>query len=55
MYNAMKENANPADSRIVQVYAKLHNEEPIVSWRKLPADMLKKSSSKQSQEKTPEH
>lgn len=55
MYNAMKENANPADSRIVQVYAKLHNEEPIASWRKLPADMLKKSSSKQSQEKSPEH
>jgi hypothetical protein len=55
MYNAMKENANPADSRIVQVYAKLHNEEPIVSWRKLPADMLKKSSSKKSQEKSSEH
>ena len=55
MYNAMKENANPADSRIVQVYAKLHNDEPIASWRKLPADMLGKSSSKKSSEKTSEH
>lgn len=41
MYNAMKENANPADSRIVQVYAKLHNEEPIANWRKLPDDLIK--------------
>jgi len=42
MYTAMKENANPADSRIVQVYAKLHNEEPIVNWRKLPDDLVQK-------------
>lgn len=55
MYNAMKENANPADSRIVEVYAKLHNEEPIASWRKLPADVLKKSSSKKSADKLTEH
>jgi hypothetical protein len=38
----MKENANPADSRIVQVYAKLNNEEPIVNWRKLPDDLVQK-------------
>ena len=50
MYIAMKENANPADSRIVQVYAKLHNEEPIASWRKLPNDVVQKSPSKKSQE-----
>lgn len=50
MYAAMKENANPADSRIVQVYAKLHNEEPIVNWRKLPDDLVKKSPPKKSQE-----
>jgi hypothetical protein len=50
MYNAMKENANPADSRIVQVYAKLHNEEPISNWRKLPNDVVQKSPSKKSQE-----
>jgi hypothetical protein len=50
MYTAMKENANPADSRIVQVYAKLHNEEPIASWRKLPNDVVQKSPSKKSQE-----
>lgn len=50
MYNAMKENANPADSRIVQVYAKLHNEEPISNWRKLPNDVVKKSPPKKSQE-----
>jgi hypothetical protein len=55
MYNAMKENANPADSRIVQVYAKLHNEEPIASWRKLPEEMLKKPSSKKASEKISEH
>lgn len=46
MYNAMKENANPADSRIVQVYAKLHNEEPIVNWRKFPDDLVQKSTPK---------
>ena len=50
MYTAMKDNANPADSRIVQVYAKLHNEEPVASWRKLPDDLLQKKSSKKSQE-----
>ena len=50
MYNAMKENANPADSRIVEVYAKLHNEEPIASWRKLPNEMLEKSASKKIQQ-----
>ena len=49
MYTAMKENANPADSRIVQVYAKLHNEEPIASWRKLPNDALQKAPSKNTQ------
>ena len=54
VYNAMKENANPADSRIVQVYAKLNNQEPISSWRKLPADMLVKSP-KQHPEKSSEH
>ena len=46
MYNAMKENANPADSRIVQVYAKLHNEEPIANWRKLPDDLIKSAPKK---------
>jgi hypothetical protein len=50
MYTAMKENANPADSRIVQVYAKLHNEEPIVNWRKLPDDLVKKSPPKKPKE-----
>jgi hypothetical protein len=50
MYNAMKENANPADSRIVEVYAKLHNEEPIASWRKLPSDLVQKPSSKKTQQ-----
>jgi hypothetical protein len=55
MYNAMKENANPADSRIVQVYAELHNDEPIASWRKLPEGMLKKSPNKKSSEKVTEH
>ena len=50
MYTAMKENANPADSRIVQVYAKLHNEEPVASWRKLPNDVLQKQPLKKSQE-----
>ena len=50
MYTAMKENANPADSRIVKVYAKLHNEEPIVSWRKLPNEVVQKIPSKKSQE-----
>jgi hypothetical protein len=50
MYTAMKENANPSDSRIVKVYAKLHNEEPIVSWRKLPNDIVQKMPSKKSQE-----
>ena len=49
MYNAMKENANPADSRIVEVYAKLHNEEPIASWRKLPSDLVQKPASKKPQ------
>jgi len=55
MYNAMKENANPADSRTVEVYAKLHNEEPIASWRKLPDNLLKKPSSKKSQDKSSDH
>jgi hypothetical protein len=50
MYIAMKENANPADSRIVQVYAKLHNEEPVATWRKLPNDVLQKKPLKKSQE-----
>ena len=50
MYTAMKENANPADSRIVKVYAKLHNEEPIVNWRKLPNDVVQKIPPKKSQE-----
>jgi hypothetical protein len=50
MYTAMKENANPADPRIVKVYAKLHNEEPIASWRKLPNDVVQKIPSKKSQE-----
>ena len=50
MYNAMKENANPADSRIVEVYAKLHNEEPIASWRKLPGELLQKPASKKTQQ-----
>lgn len=50
MYNAMKENANPADSRIVEVYAKLHNEEPIASWRKLPSDLVQKPAGKKSQQ-----
>ena len=50
MYNAMKENANPADSRIVEVYAKLHNEEPIASWRKLPSDLVQKPASKKTQQ-----
>jgi hypothetical protein len=50
MYNAMKENANPADSRIVEVYAKLHNEEPIASWRKLPSDLVQKPASKKPQQ-----
>jgi len=44
MYNAMKANANPSDPRMVEVYAKLHNEEPIVSWRKLPDTFLQKPS-----------
>ena len=46
MYNAMKENANPADSRIVQVYAKLHNEEPVANWRKLPENLVKNAPKK---------
>ena len=50
MYNAMKENANPADPRIVEVYAKLHNEEPIASWRKLPSDLVQKSTGKKTQQ-----
>ncbi|QWD64654.1 hypothetical protein [Polynucleobacter sp. MWH-UH2A] len=50
MYNAMKENANPADSRIVEVYAKLHNEEPIASWRKLPSDLVQKPTNKKVQQ-----
>jgi len=49
MYNAMKENANPADSRIVQVYAKLHNEEPVANWRKLPEDLVKSVPKKAAQ------
>jgi hypothetical protein len=49
MYNAMKENADPADYRIVQVYAKLHNEEPIASWRKLPKDLMPSVKAKKSQ------
>jgi TPR repeat protein len=50
MFNAMKENANPADSRIVEVYAKLHNVEPIASWRKLPSDLVQKPTSKKPQQ-----
>ena len=50
MYTDMKENANPADVRIVKVYAKLHNEEPIANWRKLPNDFVQKIPSKKSQE-----
>jgi hypothetical protein len=50
MYTAMKENANPADSRIVKVYAKLHNEEPIVNWRKLPNEVVQKIPPKKSSE-----
>jgi hypothetical protein len=46
----MQENANPADSRIVKVYAKLHNEEPIVNWRKLPNEVVQKIPAKKSQE-----
>ena len=46
MYNAMKENANPADSRIVQVYAKLHNDEPIANWRKLPENLVQSAPKK---------
>jgi len=49
MYNAMKENANPADSRIVEVYAKLHNEEPIAAWRKFAGETLQRPTSKQAQ------
>ncbi len=49
MYNAMKENANPADSRIVEVYAKLHNEEPIAAWRKFSGEAVQKPISKQAQ------
>ena len=49
MYNAMKQNADPADYRIVQVYAKLHNEEPIASWRKLPKDLEPLAKTKKSQ------
>ncbi len=50
MYTAMKDNANPADSRIVKVYAKLHNQEPIVNWRKLPNEVVQKLPPKKSQE-----
>ena len=49
MYTAMKENANPADSRIVEVYAKLHNEEPVANWRKLPEDLVKSVPKKATQ------
>jgi hypothetical protein len=49
MYNAMKQNADPADYRIVQVYAKLHNEEPIASCRKLPEDLEPLAKTKKSQ------
>jgi hypothetical protein len=49
MYNAMKENANPADSRIVQVYARLHNEEPIANWRKLPDELIQSAPKKAQQ------
>jgi len=45
MYNAMKLSAVPNDSRVVELYAKLHNEEPVVSWRKLP-DTIKNKSEK---------
>lgn len=50
MYNAMKENANPADPRIIKVYAKLHNNEPIAVWRKLPEELVKQPPLKKSQQ-----
>ena len=49
MYNAMKENLNPADPRIIQVYAKLHNKEPIANWRKLPSDLVQSAPKKVEQ------
>ena len=49
MYNAMKDNLNPADPRIIQVYAKLHNKEPIANWRKLPSDLVQSAPKKAEQ------
>ena len=49
MYNAMKANANPADNRIVEVYAKLHNEEPLANWRRFPENLVKSPPKKAAQ------
>jgi len=49
MYNAMKDNLNAADPRIIQVYAKLHNKEPIATWRKLPSDLVQSAPKKAEQ------
>jgi hypothetical protein len=49
MYNAMKDNLNPADPRIIKVYAKLHNKEPIATWRKLPSDLVQSAPKKAEQ------
>jgi tetratricopeptide (TPR) repeat protein len=49
MYNAMKENIDPADPRIIQMYAKLHNKEPIATWRKLPSDLVQGAPKKSEQ------
>ena len=49
MYNAMKDNIDPADPRIIQMYAKLHNKEPIATWRKLPSDLVQGAPKKSEQ------
>ena len=49
MYNAMKDNLNPADPRNIKVYAKLHNKEPIATWRKLPEDLVQSAPKKAQQ------
>jgi len=43
-YNAMKVLAIPNEPRVIEVYARLHNEEPVVPWRKLPDSIAKKST-----------
>ena len=43
-YNAMKIMAIPNEPRVVEVYARLHNSEPVVPWRKLPDSIAKKAT-----------